>query len=253
MTQVDGRMSGKVAFVTGGAAGIGRATALRIASEGGSVYVVDVAMEGLEETAKLCEETGAAVVASRCDVTDEEDVKRNVAACVERFGKLDALCNIAGILLLDHFPNITADQFRRVLEVNLVGTFVLIQAALPHLIETKGAIVNTSSTSALAGMPYGAAYGTSKGGVSALTRTIAVEFGKKGVRCNAVNPGSILTAMAGPDVVPEGADMQLIMRAQPLDRPRGPEVVAATIAMLASEDGVHINGEEIRVDGGTLA
>jgi NAD(P)-dependent dehydrogenase (short-subunit alcohol dehydrogenase family) len=119
--------------------------------------------------------------------------------------------------------------------------------------ETKGAIINTSSTSALAGMPYGAAYGTSKGGVSALTRTIAVEFGKKGVRCNAVNPGSILTAMAGPDVIPKDADMKLIMRAQPLDRPRGPEVVAATIAMLASDDGVHINGEEIRVDGGTLA
>lgn len=246
-------MDGKVAFITGAAAGIGRATAIRLASEGASVYIVDVAMEGLEETAKIVEEAGGQVLASRCDVTDEADVKRNVAACVERFERLDALCNIAGILLLDHFANITADQFRRVLEVNLVGTFVLIQAALPHLMETKGAIINTSSTSALAGMPYGAAYGTSKGGVSALTRTIAVEFGKKGVRCNAVNPGSILTAMAGPDVVPKDADMKLIMRAQPLDRPRGPEVVAATIAMLASDDGVHINGEEIRVDGGTLA
>ena len=253
MTYVAGRMDGKVAFITGAAAGIGRATAIRLASEGASVYIVDVAMEGLEETAKIVEEAGGQVLASRCDVTDEADVKRNVAACVERFERLDALCNIAGILLLDHFANITADQFRRVLEVNLVGTFVLIQAALPHLMETKGAIINTSSTSALAGMPYGAAYGTSKGGVSALTRTIAVEFGKKGVRCNAVNPGSILTAMAGPDVVPKDADMQLIMRAQPLDRPRGPEVVAATIAMLASDDGVHINGEEIRVDGGTLA
>lgn len=253
MTHVAGRMDGKVAFITGAAAGIGRATAIRLASEGASVYIVDVAMEGLEETAKIVEEAGGQVLASRCDVTDEADVKRNVAACVERFERLDALCNIAGILLLDHFANITADQFRRVLEVNLVGTFVLIQAALPHLMETKGAIINTSSTSALAGMPYGAAYGTSKGGVSALTRTIAVEFGKKGVRCNAVNPGSILTAMAGPDVIPKDADMKLIMRAQPLDRPRGPEVVAATIAMLASDDGVHINGEEIRVDGGTLA
>lgn len=253
MTHVAGRMDGKVAFITGAAAGIGRATAIRLASEGASVYIVDVAMEGLEETAKIVEEAGGQVLASRCDVTDEADVKRNVAACVERFERLDALCNIAGILLLDHFANITADQFRRVLEVNLVGTFVLIQAALPHLMETKGAIINTSSTSALAGMPYGAAYGTSKGGVSALTRTIAVEFGKKGVRCNAVNPGSILTAMAGPDVIPKDADMKLIMRAQPLDHPRGPEVVAATIAMLASDDGVHINGEEIRVDGGTLA
>jgi len=247
------RLEGKVAFVTGAAAGIGRATALRLAKEGASVYIVDVAVEGLEETAKLCEETGAAVAFARCDVTSEEEIRSNIAACVERFGRLDTLCNIAGILLLDHFENITADQFRRVLEVNLVGTFVLSQAALPHLIESKGSIINTSSTSALAGMPYGAAYGTSKGGVSALTRTLAVEFGKRGVRCNAVNPGSILTAMAGPDVVPDDADAQLLARAIPLDRARGPEVVAATIAMLASEDGIHINGEEIRVDGGTLA
>ena len=192
-------------------------------------------------------------MASRCDVSDEDDVARNISACVAEFGRLDALCNIAGILLLDHFQNITVEQFRRVLEVNLVGTFILTQKALPHLIESKGAIINTSSTSALAGMPYGAAYGTSKGGVSAFTRTIAVEYGKLGVRCNAINPGSILTAMAGPGVVPEGADMKLIMRAQPLDKPRGPEVVAAVVAMLASDDGAHINGEEIRVDGGTLA
>ncbi|MCR9092824.1 MAG: SDR family oxidoreductase [bacterium] len=247
------RMEDKVAFVTGAAAGIGRATALRLASEGASLYLVDLATDGLQETVGLVEKEGAQVVGARCDVSDEADVKQNMAACIERFGKLDALCNVAGILLLDHFPNITPDQFRRVLEVNLVGPFMLTQAALPHLLETGGAIVNVSSTSALAGMPYGAAYGTSKGGVSALTRTIAVEFGKRGVRCNAVNPGSILTAMAGPGVVPDDADMKLIMRAQPLDEPRPPEVVAAVIAMLASEDGAHINGEEIRVDGGTLA
>jgi NAD(P)-dependent dehydrogenase (short-subunit alcohol dehydrogenase family) len=246
-------MEGKVAFVTGAAGGIGRATALRLAAEGASLYLVDLASEALEETVGLAEKEGAQVVGARCDVSDEADVKQNVAACVERFGKLDALCNVAGILLLDHFPNIAADQFRRVLEVNLVGPFMLAQAALPHLLETKGSIVNVSSTSALAGMPYGAAYGTSKGGVSALTRTLAVEFGKHGVRCNAVNPGSILTAMAGPGVVPDDADMKLIMRAQPLDKPRPPEVVASVIAMLVSRDGSHINGEEIRVDGGTLA
>lgn len=247
------RFEGKVAFVTGAAGGIGRATAIRLASEGASVFIVDVAADGLEETVKLCEEAGAQVASARCDVSSEEDVRSSIAACIERFGQLDTLCNIAGILLLDHFSNITADQFRRVLEVNLVGTFMLCQAALPHLLESKGCIVNTSSTSALAGMPYGAAYGTSKGGVSALTRTLAVEYGGQGLRCNAVNPGSILTAMAGPDVVPADANMRLIARAQPLDKPRGPEVIASVIAMLASEDGVHINGEEIRIDGGTLA
>jgi meso-butanediol dehydrogenase/(S,S)-butanediol dehydrogenase/diacetyl reductase len=247
------RFFGKVAFITGASAGIGRATAIRLASEGASVYLVDVAMDGLEETARLCEETGAKVAFAACDITNDEEIGANIQACIDRFGQLDTLCNIAGILLLDHFEKITPDQFRRVLEVNLVGTFMLAQAALPHLLKSSGSIVNTSSTSALAGMPYGAAYGTSKGGVSALTRTLAVEFGKRGVRCNAVNPGSIKTAMMGAGLLPADADPQLLMRAMSIGPPRGPEVVAATIAMLASEDGIHINGEEIRVDGGTLA
>ncbi len=247
------RFDGKVALITGAAAGIGRATAQRLAGEGCSVYIVDVAREGLEETAKLITESGGVVEFATCDVSDEGEVKATVGACVERFGRLDVLCNIAGILLLEHFEKIPVEKFRRILEVNLVGTFMLCQAAMPHLIESGGNIVNTSSTSALAGMPYGAAYGTSKGGVSALTRTLAVEFGKQGVRCNAINPGSIKTAMGSGSNLPEDPDMQLVMRALPIDKPRGPEVIASVVAMLASEDGAHINGEEIRVDGGTLS
>lgn len=247
------RFEGKVAFVTGAAAGIGRATALRLASEGATLYLVDRAVEGLEETAKLCAGQGAAVEHGRCDVTQEADVRANVQACVDRFGRLDVLCNIAGIILLQHFDRITVEQFRKVLDVNLLGTFIACQAALPHLLATRGAIVNTSSTSALAGLPYGAAYGTSKGAVSALTRTIAVEYGKKGLRCNAVNPGSIQTAMSGDGILPGDADMRLMARTMSISKPQGPEVVAAVIAMLASDDGLHINGEEIRVDGGTLA
>ena len=127
--------------------------------------------------------------------------------------------------MLEHFEKISVEKFRKVLEVNLVGTFLLCQAAMPHLRESGGNIVNTSSTSALAGMPYGAAYGSSKGGVSALTRTVAVEFGKQGVRCNAVVPGSIRTAMGSGSHLPEGADMQLVMRAMALDKPRKADVV----------------------------
>ncbi|MDJ0847501.1 MAG: SDR family NAD(P)-dependent oxidoreductase [Myxococcota bacterium] len=247
------RFEGKAALVTGAAAGIGRATAQRLAAEGAGLYLVDVAREGLEETAKLCTEAGAQVEFALCDISDEDQVKAAVKGCVDRFGRLDALVNIAGMLLLEHAEKITGDQFRRIVDVNLVGTFLMCQAALPYLRESGGSIVNTSSTSALAGMPYGAAYGSSKGGVSALTRTLAVEFAKQGVRCNAVCPGSIKTAMGSGANLPEDADMKLVMRAMPLDKPRGPEVVAALVAMLASDDGAHINGEEIRVDGGTLS
>ncbi len=247
------RFEGKVAFITGAAAGIGRATAIRLASEGATLYLVDLAEQGLEETAKLCVESGATVERALCDVSREAEVKQHIASCVDAFGRLDVLCNVAGILLLEHFDRISADQFRKVLEVNLVGTFMMCQAALPHLLESHGNIVNISSTSALAGMPYGAAYGTSKGGVSALTRTLAVEFGYKGLRCNAINPGSIDTAMAGIDRLPEKPNMRLVSRAMPLKQARGPETIASVIAMLASDDGAHINGEEIRVDDGTLA
>jgi meso-butanediol dehydrogenase/(S,S)-butanediol dehydrogenase/diacetyl reductase len=247
------RFDGKVAFVTGAAAGIGRATALRLASEGASLYLVDLAEAGLQETAKLAAESGAKVEHALCDISDEAQVKSSMQSCVDAYGRLDVLCNVAGILLLEHFDRISAEQFRKVLDVNLVGTFMMCQAALPHLLESQGNIVNISSTSALAGMPYGAAYGTSKGGVSALTRTLAVEYGYKGLRCNAINPGSIDTAMAGMDRLPEKPNMRLISRAMPLKQARGPETIASVIAMLASEDGAHINGEEIRVDDGTLA
>ena len=246
------RFEDRVVLITGAASGIGRATALRIAREGGSLFVTDVAVEGLEETAKLAGELGVQVESAPCDVSDEGQANATVAACAARFGKLDALCNVAGILYFEHFDKIPFERWRKVLSVNLDGTFLMCRAAIPHLLETKGTIVNVGSTAGLMGLPYGAAYGASKGAVHALTRAIAVEYTKRGVRCNSVCPASIDTRMMRPEL-PEGVDFKLLLRPNSLHGTRGPEVVADLIAFLASSEAEHISGEEIRVDGAALA
>jgi len=135
----------------------------------------------------------------------------------------------------------------------LKGSFFCAKAAIPELKSSRGCIVNMSSTSALAGLPYAAAYGASKAGVLALTSAIAIEYGKQGVRANAICPGSISTPMTKAPAFPEGIDMKLVMRAMPLDKFRGPETVASLVAFLASDDAAHINGERVRVDGATLS
>ncbi len=246
------RFEHKVALITGAATGIGRATALRLAEEGAGLFLCDVAGEELARTAREAQACGAAVESRLCDVCDEAQVADAMAACIARFGRLDALCNVAGILYFEHFDRMPFERWRRVLAVNLDGTFLLCRAAIPHLLETRGAIVNVGSTAGLMGLPYGAAYGASKGGVHALTRAIAVEYAKRGLRCNAVCPASIETAMAHPSF-PEGADMRLLMRPASLHGVRGPEVVADLIAFLASDEARHISGEEIRIDGAALA
>ncbi len=247
------RFEDKVVLVTGSASGIGRATVLRTASEGANVLCVDIQREGAELTAKSAVDLGVEAEARVCDVSDPQEVASSVQACIDRFGKLDVLCNIAGILRFDRTLELELENWNRILAVNLTGTLLMCQAALPHLLETRGNIVNASSTAALSGLPYGAAYGASKAGVLALTRTLAIEYGRQGLRANAVCPGSITTPMTADVDMPSDADPKLIRRVMALDRPRGPETVAGVIAMLASEDGAHVNGEHIRVDGATLS
>jgi meso-butanediol dehydrogenase/(S,S)-butanediol dehydrogenase/diacetyl reductase len=176
-----------------------------------------------------------------------------VAQCVSTYGKLDALCNIAGILHFDNTHDLSLEKWDRVLRVNLTGTFLMCQEALPHLLDGGGNIVNMASTAGMAGQPWTAAYSASKGGVLALTYTLAVEYGKQGLRANAVCPGSVKTPMHDVFELPEGADGALLQRIMPLDTFRGPEVAGALVAFLASDDAAHVNGERVRVDGGTLA
>ena len=246
------RFDGRSVLITGAASGIGRATALRLADEGASLVLADRDEGGLAATAEACE-GGGAVHTRTCDVADEASVAALVAGAVEDLGGLDVLCNVAGILAFEDFRNTTLEQWNRILAVNLTGTFLMCREALPHLLDRGGNIVNTASTAALAGHPWTAPYSASKGGVLALSLTLAVEFGKLGVRCNVVAPGSIETPIQEAFRLPEGADAKLLHRIMALDRMRGPETVAGAIAFLASEDGAHVNGEVLRVDGGTLA
>ena len=155
------------------------------------------------------------------------EVESVVHLVLETYGRLDSLCNIAGILHFHNTHDLTLELWNQILAVNLTGTFLMCQTALPHLLESGGNIVNMSSTAALAGHPWTAAYSASKGGILALTRTFAVEYGRKGVRANSVCPGSVKTSMHKQFSLPEGADETLLQRIMALDRFRGPEAAAA--------------------------
>ena len=247
------RFADKVVLVTGAASGIGRATAERLAAEGATLALTDVNAEGLEETAGACRDAGSKVLSTVGNVADESSVADVVSSAVSEHGRLDVLVNVAGILQFKDLRLTTLDDWNRIIGVNLTGTFLMVREALPHLLGSGGNIVNTASTASLAGHPWTVSYSASKGGVFALTQTVAVEFGKQGVRCNSVAPGSILTPIQNEFQLPEGADPKLVYRIMALDKQRGPETVAAAIAFLASDDAEHVNGTCLKVDGGTLA
>ena len=246
------RFENKVVFLTGAATGIGEATAKRMAGEGASLYIVDVDKSELEKTAQDCRRLGANVESEICDVSDEDEVTGSVKNMLELFGKVNVVANVAGIQLWHHTSDHPTSDFERTLAVNLTGTFLVCRELIPYLLETKGSIVNVSSTTALAGIPYSVAYAASKAGVLALTKSLAVEYAKKGLQVNCVNPGGIKTSMTRMPPI-EDIDMDLLLRQNPLTPFVEPEAVAGIIAYLASDEGRHVNGEHVRIDGAALA
>ena len=247
------RFADKVVLITGAASGIGQAAAVRLAQEGGKIYCTDINETALNEAVAAIVKSGGDATARKLDISSESDVNACVQDCVKTYGKLDAVVNMAGILRFDNCHELALADWQRVVDVNLTGTFLLCKAVLPELLKTKGNIVNAASTASLSGLPWGTAYGATKGAVLAMTRTIAVEYAKRGVRANCVCPGDISTNMAANVTFPADADFDLLARISSLTGPKEPKVVAGVIAMLASEDGEHITGEHIRVDGGTLS
>jgi len=251
------RFANKIIVITGASSGIGRATAIRIAAEGGTVLCLDVVEAALNETVALIRQQGGAsrekAEAHLCDVSNSSKVKQLIDAVIKKHGRIDVLINVAGVIKLDHATNISDDVWQRIININLSGTFYMCRETLPHLVNSKGNIINISSTSAIRGLPYGIAYGASKGGVSALTKSIAVEYAKRGVRANTVCPGSIMTDMQKQSGLPDDIDWKLIPRISAIDNRFGkPDDIAGVVALIASEqDGSHINGAEYIVDGGT--
>lgn len=244
------RYEGRVALVTGAGSGIGRATVHRLVDEGASVLAVDLAADGLATTADEASRPGAVSVLAG-DVTDPDLAPAAVAAALAIDGRLDLLVNGAGILRFEHSHEADLDAFERVLAVNLTGTFRCCRAAIPALLDGGGAIVNVASTSATYGHPWAAAYASSKGGVLALTKTLAVEYAKQRLRVNAVCPGSIETPITAQFHLPEGADGKLLHRIMSPSGMAEPWVVAAAIAYLGSDDATHVNGADLRIDGAT--
>ena len=160
--------------------------------------------------------------------------------------------NVAGVLSFSHAHEVTLDEWNRLIAVNLTGTFLMCRESLPHLLATRGNIVNLASTASHAGQPWAVAYSATKGGVLAMTRELAVEYAEQGLRCNSVSPGAIDTPITLSFSLPEGANPKLLRRVTPLGPFGTPEGIAAAIAFIASDEASHMNGADIRMDGATL-
>ncbi|MFS0850860.1 SDR family NAD(P)-dependent oxidoreductase [Novosphingobium panipatense] len=244
-------LSGKVALVTGAASGLGRATAIKLAAEGARLWLVDVAAEGLAETV---EQLGSADVRSEvADLSDPAACHAVVARAVEAYGRLDALCNVAGLIYLANTPDMPRDRYERTIDVNLNAPFFLSQAAIPHLLETNGAIVNVASCASYIGEAYAAAYCASKWGLVGMTKAMAMEFQKKPIRINAVAPGGMMTNIAANYVPPEGCDIELLKRFSGMRGLVEVQDVADLIVLLASEAGRGFHGATLSIDAGITA
>jgi NAD(P)-dependent dehydrogenase (short-subunit alcohol dehydrogenase family) len=247
----DRRFEEKVAVVTGAASGIGRATAVRLAAEGAAVACLDVAGDAVEEVAAGIRTDGAGAVALVCDVSDPDSVRTSVAQAVRELGQPDVLCNVAGVGRFYPTLDMTLEQWRRIIDINLTGTFLVTQAVLPHLLDRGGVIVNTASVSGLRPQPYQAAYCASKGGVVLFTKALALEYIDRGVRVNAVAPGGVDTPLVRDFAdIPPGVDFERIAKyMSPLGFCK-PEDLASLIAYIASPEAHYMTGEVVTMDGG---
>ena len=246
------RFADRVAIVTGAGSGLGRATAQRLASEGASIAVIDVAADAAEKVAAEIQEAGGTAKAIVGDVSNPASVQDAVAEAA-KLGRPQVLVNSAGIGGFNHTVELSFERWSAIIGVNLTGTFLMCQAALPHLLDGGGAIVNIASNAGLMGQPYSAAYCASKGGVVNLTRSLALEYVRKGVRVNAVAPGGIDTPLQASFTLPEGVSFKELARVMSPLGNSTPEEIAGLVAFVASDDARSMIGAIVSIDGGITA
>ncbi|MBB3982261.1 NAD(P)-dependent dehydrogenase (short-subunit alcohol dehydrogenase family) [Sphingobium fontiphilum] len=245
--------TGKVVLVTGAASGLGRAAALRFAAEGAQVCLADLNAEGLVETARRITAAGGESASCAGDLGDPAHCAEAVATAIEAFGRLDVLCNVAGILRFHALAKVTADDWARLFAANVSAPFFMMQAAMPHLVETKGNVVNVVSTAAFLGQAYTAPYSATKAALLSLTKSLAMEFMHAPVRINALAPGGMMTEMVQTLEFPQDADQSLIARYIGLRPPAQPEDIVEPMLFLASDRARTVHGACYTADSGITA
>jgi 3-oxoacyl-[acyl-carrier protein] reductase len=251
--EVAGRIQGKVALVTGGGSGIGRAVAVRFGAEGASVIVGDISEKGAHAVADEVTRAKGQAFGLRVDVTDPADLDRMVAEAKNRFGRVDALVTCAGVLEFGTVLETDLEKWNRVIGINLTGTFLAARAAIPAMQAAGGGSIVTfsSSTGAHDAAPGTVAYVASKGGVAMLTKCLALDHAKAGIRANAIAPGPTATPMLASVMTPE--EMKSFGAAMPIGRLADPQELAAAALFLVSDDASYVTGAVFAVDGGQTA
>ena len=250
-----GLVQGKIALVTGGSSGIGRATALIFAREGAKVVVADVAVEGGEETVRLVNAAGGAAIFVKTDVSKSADGEAMVKKAVDTYGRLDCAFNNAGIEgVIQPTVDYGEAHWDRVLAINLKGVWLCMKYEIQQMLKQgSGAIVNTASVAGLIGLPGFSAYVAAKHGVNGLTKTAALEYAKVGIRVNAVCPGAIRTPMFERGVRDNPGMEEQIVAVEPIGRMAAPAEVGEAVVWLCSDAASFVTGLPMAVDGGWIA